>query len=162
VSFEVRPLGPSDRGWVAALAAERWGGEAVVSRGRVWMLPDLPGFAAVESERVVGLLTYRVEDAELEVVSIDSLTAGRGVGSALLEAAAAAARRHGCRRMWLITTNDNLRALRFYQRRGMRLAALHRDSLARARELKPSIPDTGYHGIPLRDELELELLLPAE
>src|SRR4051794_20154316 len=82
-------------------------------RGRVGMLTDLPGSAAIESERVVGLLTSRVEAGQLEVVSIDSLIGGRGVGSALLEAAAGAARRHGCRRVWLITTNDNLRALRF-------------------------------------------------
>jgi len=82
-----------------------------------------------------------------------------GSGTALMEAVAAAARDAGCRRVWLITTNDNLRALRFYQRRGFRLAALHRDALDRSRELKPSIPDVGLDGIPLRDELELELTL---
>jgi Acetyltransferase (GNAT) family len=68
-------------------------------------------------------------------------------------------REAGCRRVWLITTNDNLRALRFYQRRGFRLVAVHPDALARSRELKPSIPEIGLDGIPLRDELELELLL---
>ena len=80
-----------------------------------------------------------------------------GAGTALIEAVAGAARAAGCARLWLITTNDNLRALRFYQRRGFRLAALHRDALARSRELKPSIAEIGLDGIPLRDELELEL-----
>jgi hypothetical protein len=57
----------------------------------------------------------------------------------------------------VITTNDNLDALRFYQRRGFRLAALHRGAVddSRAR-LKPQIPPIGDHGIKLRDELELE------
>ena len=70
-----------------------------------------------------------------------------------------AAREAGCGRVWLITTNDNLRALRFYQRRGFRLVAVHPDALERSRELKPSIPEIGLDGIPLRDELELELTL---
>jgi acetolactate synthase regulatory subunit len=51
-------------------------------------------------------------------------------------------------------------ALRFYQRRGFRLAALHAGAVddSRAR-LKPEIPVTGDHGIALRDELELEVEL---
>jgi len=93
------------------------------------------------------------------VVTINAFPQGSGAGTALIEAAAAAAREAGARRLWLITTNDNLRALRFYQRRGFRLSALHRDALERSRELKPSIPEIGLDGIPLRDELELELRL---
>jgi ribosomal protein S18 acetylase RimI-like enzyme len=93
------------------------------------------------------------------VVTIDAFPEGAGAGTALLDAAARAARDAGCGRVWLITTNDNLRALRFYQRRGFRLVAVHPDALERSRELKPSIPETGLDGIPLRDELELELRL---
>jgi GNAT superfamily N-acetyltransferase len=159
MTVEVRPLMADDRRWVAPLAMRLWGSERVVSRGRVWVLADLPGFAAYDGEQVAGLLTYRLEAGEMEVMSIDSLEQGRGVGTALLEAAGMAARTAGCRRMWLITTNDNLRALRFYQRRGMQLVALHREAVERSRELKPDIPQVGHHGIPLRDELELELLL---
>ncbi len=86
-------------------------------------------------------------------------TRRRGVGSALLSAVTALAGAERCRRLWLGTTNDNLDALRFYQRRGMRLAAVHRGAVDRARELKPSIPREGLYGIPVHDELELELLL---
>jgi ribosomal protein S18 acetylase RimI-like enzyme len=159
VSVRVRALTAGDRTWVIPLAMERWGSDRVISRGRAWLLGDLPGFAAVDGDRITGLLTFRLEAGEMEVVSIDSLEEGRGVGTALLEAAVSHARRSGCRRVWLITTNDNLHALRFYQRRGMRLAALHRDALARSRQLKPGIPEVGHDGIPLRDELELELHL---
>jgi hypothetical protein len=63
-------------------------------------------------------------------------------------------------RAWLVTTNDNMRALRFYQRLGWELVAVHRGAVDRAREtLKPEIPRVGNDGIPLRDEIELEYRL---
>jgi GNAT superfamily N-acetyltransferase len=154
----VRPLGAGDREWVRRTLAELWG-ELVVSRGRVHEPAALPGFVAERRGKPVGLLTYRIEGGDCEVVTVDAFPQGAGAGTALLDAVARAARTAGCRRLWLITTNDNLRALRFYQRRGFRLVALHRGALDRSRELKPSIPDIGMDGIPLRDELELELKL---
>ncbi len=154
----VRPLGEGDREWVRETLRELWG-ETVVSRGAVHDPTALPGFVAEEGGERVGLLTYRVDGADCEVVTIDAFPEGAGAGTALLDAAARAARDAGCGRVWLITTNDNLRALRFYQRRGFRLVAVHPDALERSRELKPSIPEIGLDGIPLRDELELELRL---
>ncbi len=117
----------------------------------------LPGFVATDGERPVGLLTYDAAHDECEVVAIISAEEGRGIGRALMDAARDRAAAAGCRRLWLITTNDNVDALRFYQRRGFRLAALHRGAVddCRAR-LKPEIPMVGDYGIPLRDELELD------
>jgi ribosomal protein S18 acetylase RimI-like enzyme len=154
----VRPLGPGDGAWARAKLAELWG-EFVVSRGRVHDPSALPGFVAEEGGEPVGLATYRIDGADCEVVTINAFPKGGGAGTALIDAVAGTARAAGCRRVWLITTNDNLRALRFYQRRGFRLAELHRDALDRSRELKPSISEIGLDGIPLRDELELELTL---
>ena len=154
----VRPLGDADREWARAKLRELWG-EGAVSRGVVHAPAVLPGFVAQETDEPVGLLTYRVDGDDCEVVTIDAFPQGAGVGTALVAAAADAARAAGCRRVWLITTNDNLRALRFYQRRGFRLVALHPNALARSRELKPSIPEIGRDGMPRRDELELELTL---
>ena len=154
----VRPLREGDREWVRETLRELWG-ETVVSRGVVHNPTALAGFVAEEGGERVGILTYRIDGADCEVVTIDAFLAGAGAGTALLDAAAAAAREAGCGRVWLITTNDNLRALRFYQRRGFRLVAVHPDALERSRELKPSIPEIGLDGIPLRDELELELRL---
>ena len=154
----VRPLREGDREWVRETLRQLWG-ETVVSRGAVHDPTALPGFVAEEGGDRVGLLTYRVDGADCEVVTIDAFPEGAGAGTALLDAAARAARDAGCGRVWLITTNDNLRALRFYQRRGFRLVAVHPDALERSRELKPSIPEIGLDGIPLRDELELELVL---
>jgi GNAT superfamily N-acetyltransferase len=131
----------------------------VASRGRLQDASILPGFVAEDGGRPVGLATYRVDGDDCELVSINSARERRGAGAALLEAVAGAARAAGCSRVWLITTNDNLHAMRFYQRRGWDLVALHRDAMARSRELKPEIPERGEEGIPIRHELEFELRL---
>jgi ribosomal protein S18 acetylase RimI-like enzyme len=119
----------------------------------------LPGFVAVLDGEPAGLLTYAIEGVACEVVTLDAFRPGRGVGSALLAAATDLAGAAGLDRLWLITTNDNVEALRFYQRRGMRLVAVHAGAVEESRRLKPSIPMIGMHGIPIRDELELEVRL---
>ena len=81
-----------------------------------------------------------------------------GIGSRLLERVIGAARDAGCSRLWLTTTNDNLDALRFYQRRGFQLCALRTGVVGDTRRLKP-LPATGAYDIPIRDELDLELPL---
>jgi hypothetical protein len=108
------------------------------------------------------LLTYRVDREGLEVVTIDALRIRAGIGAALLSRATQIARDTGTTRVWLITTNDNLRAIRFYERRGFRIIAVHRGAVDRARMLKPSIPLVAENGIELHDELELELVLASD
>jgi GNAT superfamily N-acetyltransferase len=158
-SIEVRALNHDEHGWASSVLVERWGATRVVSRGRLHEASELPAFVALLDGEPAGLLTYRFDQDGCEVVTIDSLVEGHGLGSALLAAARSAAEHAGAHRLWLITTNDNVHALGFYQRRGFELAALHRGALARSRELKPEIPLRGRCGIPLRDELELELRL---
>jgi len=157
--LSVLPLEPSDRGWRDSLLAERWGESLVVSRGTLHDASRLPGFKAVIEGRPAGHLTFRFEGDACEIVTLDSIEECRGVGTALMEAVRREAGEQGCRRIWLITTNDNLHAIGFYQRRGYRLCALHAGALETSRRLKPSIPLIGMNGIPLRDELEFELLL---
>jgi len=105
----------------------------------------------------VGLLTYEIIGDQCEVVTLDAFTQFSGVGTALMQHAIDAARSAGCRRIWLITTNDNLDAIRFYQKRGFTIAAVHVNAIAHSRTLKPSIPLVGNYGIPIRDEVELEM-----
>jgi N-acetylglutamate synthase-like GNAT family acetyltransferase len=110
-----------------------------------------------DGDALVGVLTYRVNGMDCEVTTLYAAAPGRGIGSALMESALATARAAGCDRIWLVTTNDNVDALRFYQRRGFRLAELHPGAVDASRAtLKPSIPEVGDHGIPLHDELVLE------
>lgn len=153
----IRPLAAGDQEWVAGFIHRRWGAGTVVGQGRVYHPHRLPGFVALEEQEVVGLLTYTMDGDSCEVVTIDSLRPQGGVGTALLEAVKDAARHAGCRRVWLVTTNDNLDALRFYQRRGVALVAVHRNAVEQSRRLKPEVPALGLYGIPIRDELELAL-----
>lgn len=112
-----------------------------------------------EVDEWIGLLTFFVKGDECEVTSLDSLREGQGIGTKLMNAVMDEARKQKCRRVLLITTNDNLRALGFYQKRGFELVAIHRGAVNESRKIKPSIPLTGFDGIPLRDEIELEMIL---
>jgi len=131
----------------------------MVSTSGVHEVDQLPGLVAVLEGKPAGLLTYSTKGDQLEIVTIDSGVENRGVGSALVDSVRQLAERRGARRLWLVTTNDNLRALGFYQRRGFVLAALHRDAMESVRAIRPEVPQVGLDGIPLRDMLELESLL---
>lgn len=158
-SFEIRAINSNDAEKVVTIMLQHWGSTRVVSKGRVHFPEKLPGFIASFDNKSVGLLTYEIKDGECEVVTLNSSSEGVGIGSGLLESVRKAAISAQCRRLWLITTNDNTHDLRFYQKRGFRLAALYRNQLEKSRLLKPEIPLVGMDGIPLRDEIELEILL---
>jgi len=138
---------------------ENWGGEEMITRGIVYRPEQLEGFNLEEDQEWVGLLTFVVKDGECEVTSLDSLREGRGIGSGLIDQAIEEARTQGCKRLFLITTNDNLNALGFYQKRGFEIAAIYRGAVNESRKRKPGIPLVGYNNIPLRDEIELEIKL---
>jgi ribosomal protein S18 acetylase RimI-like enzyme len=156
---DVRPLTDDDRAWAAEVEADSWGAPVVARLGELVDPTGLPGFVALLDGERAGLATFAVRGAECELVTIRSLDESRGIGRALLDATRAAAVEAGCSRLWLITTNNNIRALRVYQRWGLDLVALHRDAVAVGRRLKPSIPERDDDGIPIRHELELELRL---
>ena len=155
--IRVRSLTGDDAAWKLASLVHTWGGSLVARRGELLDAMELDGFVALVDATPAGLLTYAVRDRELEVVTIHSDRPGLGVGRALMDSARARALDVGARRLWLITTNDNVRAFGFYQRWGMDLAALYHDGVTRSRVLKPSIPFTGDDGLPIRHELEFEL-----
>jgi ribosomal protein S18 acetylase RimI-like enzyme len=159
VDFRVETLREGDRDWLRQSLAAQWGSSVIVSRGRVHRADRLPGFLALDGDRRVGYLLFRVDEGQLEVVALSSLVERRGVGTALLSAAAGAAREASCRRLWLVTTNDNTPAMRFYERRGFSQVAVHEGVVTAARRLKPEIPLTGVGGAPLRDEVEFEIVL---
>jgi len=157
--LQVRPLTPEDSEWVRQFTIEHWGDPLVIAHRKVYHPETLPGFVAILKGNHVGLLTYTLEDEHCEIVTINSTKPGIGIGTLLIKAVTQAAREAGCKRLWLITTNDNLDALRFYQKRGFRLVAVHRNAVDAARQLKPAIPLIGDDQIPLHDEIELEMVL---
>ena len=134
-----------------------WNALCVARLGVLERALDHPALAAEENERLIGVLTYVMEGSQCEVLTLHVDEPGRGVGSALIAEVKEIAARAGCTRLWVITTNDNVDALRFYQRRGFRLTALHPGAVDDSRiRLKPEVPAIGEHGIPRRDELELD------
>jgi GNAT superfamily N-acetyltransferase len=153
--MNVRPKRDADRGWVARLMRARWGSEIAVAHGVVYEPATLDGFIAWDGERPIGLVTYHL-DTGCEIVTIDSLEEGRGVGTALLGAVETAARAADRLFVWLVTTNDNEHAQAWYLRRGFEVVAVHEGALVRSRELKPEIAlVNAENGLPIRDEIEM-------
>jgi GNAT superfamily N-acetyltransferase len=152
----VRPRTPADEPAVRGFLEER-GSDRVARLGELVEPLDHPALLAEESGRLIGVLTYIVGGRRCEVLTLHASRRQRGTGTVLLDAVVPIARDSGCSRLFVITTNDNLDALRFYQRRGFRLGALHAGAVDESRRrLKPEIPALGEHGIAIRDEIELE------
>jgi ribosomal protein S18 acetylase RimI-like enzyme len=153
----IRPLTPDDLPAAEALLAATVAGRRQLRLGAEVDALAYPGFAAWRGTDLVGLATWTGERprAELVVLALASSHRGRGIGAALVEWVAAAGRKHGTHELWLVTTNDNLDALRLYQRHAFRLAELRAGAVEAARIDKPAIPRIGAYGIPRRDELVL-------
>jgi ribosomal protein S18 acetylase RimI-like enzyme len=152
----VRALADADLPWAEALVEEFFGSRMQARCGELVDVVGRPGFVAERDGERVGLLTYRRHEDGVELATIIARDERRGIGSELVDALVREVA--GRDRIWLVTSNDNLDALRFYQRRGFRLAALRPGAIDEARQaLKPEISETGAYGIRIRDELELEL-----
>lgn len=155
----IEPITSSTRDVVRSFFIDAWGSpEMVISTG-TYDCATLDGFVWSEANVIVGLVTYVRRKDEIEIISLDSLQEKRGIGSALLDEVERVARHHQYERLSLITTNDNLQALAFYQRRGWRLTRIIPGAVDAARLHKPSIPVIGEHGIPLHDEIVLSKII---
>jgi ribosomal protein S18 acetylase RimI-like enzyme len=161
-SFSIHPVQSGDRKWMARFLAEYWDSPRVVSRGKIHLADQLPGYIALQQGERVGLVTYRIAASECEIVTLNALVQGIGIGSALIDAVKAEAIASNCRRLWLITSNDNTPAIRFYQRRGFHLVAVYPNAIEQSRKLKPEIPLIGMDNIPIRDEIEFEIMLESK
>ena len=159
LGVEIRQRGPDDDGWVPDVLKKYWYSTRIISKGRVHDADQLPGFIARQDDVRVGLVLYEIVGNDCEIVSLNSFTELLSVGSLLVDAVKSAATEAQCKRIWLITTNDNTHALKFYQRKGFVLSAFYLNAIEQTRKLKPEIPITGHDNIPIRDEIELEMLL---
>jgi ribosomal protein S18 acetylase RimI-like enzyme len=158
--YTLRPIAPTDREVVTTLLTKDWGAVVVyaLALGELVDASALPGFLAEQDGEVVGLLTYRPDTPVADVVTLNAYRSG-GIGTDLIQALAAELTGTDATRIRVVTTNDNTDALRFYQRCGFHLRVLRPGAVTDARRVKPAIPEVGHHGIPIRDELELELQL---
>jgi ribosomal protein S18 acetylase RimI-like enzyme len=136
-----------------------WGSEFIVSGDERLYGHDLDGFTVFDGEEIVGLLLYHLSHSECEIVFLKSLRPGQGIGSALLDKMAEKAGTiDGLKRLWLMTTNDNILAQDFYKKRGFFVSAIHKGAIQKSRDLGEKIPMVAENGIPICDEVEMEYL----
>ena len=158
-AYKIKKVTDSDREWVLEII-RGWGADFIVTRGRKVYPTEIDAFyAESENGEKAGLVTYEVIGDQCEVVTLDAFKKFSGIGTALLEKVKSEVQALGCKRLWLITLNDNLDAIRFYQKRGMTISAIHLNALEESRRIKPAIAKIGQYGIPLRDEIEFEIFL---
>lgn len=156
-AIQYREVRESDRGWIEDLMTRSWASSFVVTRRNLFDTRKLPGIVAEVDGKPVGIVTYTINGQDCQLVTLNSMMEGKGIGTELIERVKKIARENGCHRVWLITTNDNTKALRFYQKRGLTIRALYPNAIEQSRKLKPQLPMTGLDGIPIRDEIELEI-----
>lgn len=158
-----RAIHANDRRRIRAFLDLRWGGPTIMLDGRAIDAAALPGFVALDAGgAMTGLVTLLDDALQSEIVTLDAVQAQAGLGTRLVELAAERARALGLSRLLTRTTNDNLDALRFYQRRGFRLHRLAAGAIDLEREADPAIALLGQHGIPLHDEISLVRVLDAD
>ncbi|PFJ17034.1 GNAT family N-acetyltransferase [Bacillus cereus] len=155
----IQKIVPEMKGTIQDFMCENWGSSMMVSRGRVHQLEELPGFVVFKNDRIVGIITYEVIGNMCEIVSLDSLEERKGIGTKLVNSVVQVAKEGKCQRVWLITTNDNTNALRFYQKRNFKITNLYMNAVEEARKIKKEIPRIGYDNIPILHEIQLEYCL---
>ena len=148
----------SHQNFIKTLLHESWGSDIIISRGNLHNGLDLEGFIAVYENSFSGLVTYKIINDELEVISLNALRKNLGIGTELLNSVINTGKQQNCKRICLVTTNDNLDAMRFYMRRNFKMIKVYPGAIVESRKLKPSIPLFGNYGIPISDEIEFEML----
>lgn len=158
-TIKLRSSTPQDTKWLEELMDRDWGGLPLVIRGKKYYPASLNGIIAENENGIAGFLFYEVRDQDCEIIVFEIFNKFQGTGTQILNQLKEIATNKKCRRLYLMTTNDNLDALRFYQKRGFHICGIHLDSVKISRQIKPTIGITGDHGIPVRDEIDLEFLL---
>lgn len=158
--MEISPINEENRRQVKEFFQISWGSAEMVLSSGVYDCSTLNGFIIFNDYKdIIGLITYVMRENELEIISLDSIEEGKGIGTLLLKRTEEVAIQSKSEKVTVITTNDNLHALKFYQKRGYYLSEILVQVVDKARQLKPGIPLIGHNGIPIRDELVLEKVL---
>lgn len=161
-TIEIRRSEASDYEWLIQSHTDEWGSPLIERTGEFLDAMELDSIVVIDNGERVGLATLLHTDGETEIVTIKSFDKYRGIGSEMLHWIEADAFSRGSETLKVFTTNDNLDAIRFYQRRGFRLERIWKDSITEARKIKTMIPLEGSFGIPLCDEIELHKAILAE
>lgn len=141
------------------LFIDNWGDDEMVVSSGTYQLSDLPGFVEYDEAEIIGVITYIIKNDQIEIISLDSFRENVGIGSQLLKKLEEISEEKDITKISVITTNDNLNALKFYQKRGYSIIKVIPNAVEKARKQKPSIPLFAENGIPIRDEIVLEKYL---
>ena len=155
--MEYVKIDPQNRKYINFFIAQRWFSTDMIIRGAIIDMTKVDGIVALENGDMIGLLTYTIHENVCEITSLDSLIEGKGIGTTLINKLLSIAKETNCNKVIVVTTNDNIHAIRFYQKRGFDMARLYHNALDISRKIKPSIPLTGDEGIPLKHEIEFEI-----
>ena len=156
--FHFRTIREADKAWITEVATKLWGSTEIISKDYTYDILSLPNIIAERDEKPVGFVMYAIEGEKFEIVALFVEVENQGIGTELLDRVKEQAKTSGCTNVWLMTTNDNTKALRFYQKQGFVITVIRTNVISEQRKLKP-IPFLGYDGIEIRDEIELEILI---
>ena len=159
LKFTIEAISETYKSAVNEYITKNWAGPFIVTKGNIIDTRYNPGFVAINDSCIIGYVLYNIVGNDCEITVLESMLENQGVGNALVKTVIEKAILEGCTRIWLITTNDNTRAIRFYQRIGFNLHAVHINAIKESRKLKPQIPQTGYDDIPIAHEFEFEKVL---
>lgn len=157
--MEIRLTLLEEKKIVKELFIKEWNSDIMISKNQKHFVENLESIIAVVDKEIIGLLTFNIIDKQAEIVSLDSFNEGKGIGTKLLDFTLNYFKNLNLDRIWLITSNDNCHAIRFYQKRGWKMVNIHFNAIEEARLLKPQIPMFGYDGIPILHEIEFEYSL---
>ena len=158
MTFNIVSISEMHRVLVDKHIAEGWAGPYVVTKGVLHDTRKHPGFVAENNGKILGYILYNIVNGNCEITVLESLCEKQGIGRSLVNVVVNEAKNAGCSRAWLVTTNDNTHAIRFYQRIGFSLQAVHINAIEESRKLKPQIPPIGYDNIPIAHEFEFQIL----
>ncbi len=154
--FKISLISDKDKRLISNFISDSWGSSLSVSRSNILDTTNLPGFICKKNDQIIGLVTYHIENNDCEIVTLNSVVQNKGLGTKLLNKVIEMAKDNNCKRIWLITTNDNTNAIRFYQKREFEWVGFYKDAIIESRRLKPEIPEYGDDNIPIKHEVEFE------
>lgn len=162
MKIKIEEITDKNREEINNILINEWGATNIVIRGKIVDGTKLKGLIASEENKIIGLITYEIENNECEIVTLNSFKENKGVATSLIESVKQIAIKNNCKRIKLITTNDNIRGIEFYQRKGFVISNIYINAIENSRKLKPEIPMFADNGLPIRDEIEFEIKLKDE
>jgi len=150
-----------DKKWINSFLGKHWGSNKVIAHNKIYYPIKLKGFIAENKKNKIGLITYKIEKRNCEIVTLNSEVENKGIGTNLVNMVITEAKKKKCKKVWLITTNDNIKSIYFYQKLGFQLIKVYPDAVKESRKIKPEIPLKSHNGIKINDELEFSLKIKA-